>query len=96
MGNDDEIRRRFSDLLEADNLPSDDGLQLEEKRRLLRRIIDEMPPKLWEVLSLAYYHQFPYKEIGEILGIPLGTVKSRLHAAVRAARALLEEDSSHA
>ncbi len=31
---------------------------------------------------LSYYHRFPYKEIAEILGVPLGTVKSRLHAAV--------------
>jgi RNA polymerase sigma-70 factor (ECF subfamily) len=33
-------------------------------------------------LLLSYFHQFPYKQIGEILDIPLGTVKSRLHAAV--------------
>ena len=32
---------------------------------------------------LSYFHDFPYKEIAEILGVPLGTVKSRLHAAVR-------------
>jgi RNA polymerase sigma-70 factor (ECF subfamily) len=31
---------------------------------------------------LSYYHHFPYKEIAEILDIPLGTVKSRLHSAV--------------
>jgi RNA polymerase sigma-70 factor, ECF subfamily len=31
---------------------------------------------------LSYFHQFPYKQIGDILDIPLGTVKSRLHAAV--------------
>jgi RNA polymerase sigma-70 factor (ECF subfamily) len=41
-----------------------------------------MPQKYSEVLILAYYHRFPYKEIAEILGIPLGTVKSRLHAAI--------------
>ena len=41
-----------------------------------------MPDNLSEVLILAYYHRFPYKEIGEIVGIPLGTVKSRLHTAV--------------
>ena len=41
-----------------------------------------MPAKLSEVLVLAYYHRFPYKDIAEVIGIPLGTVKSRLHAAI--------------
>jgi RNA polymerase sigma-70 factor (ECF subfamily) len=33
-------------------------------------------------LLLSYFQQFPYKQISEMLEIPLGTVKSRLHAAV--------------
>ena len=41
-----------------------------------------MPEHLREILLLSYFHQFPYKQISEILDIPLGTVKSRLHAAV--------------
>jgi RNA polymerase sigma-70 factor (ECF subfamily) len=41
-----------------------------------------MPAKLREILILAYFHKFPYAEIGMILGIPVGTVKSRLHTAV--------------
>ena len=41
-----------------------------------------MPEHLKEVLVLSYYHRFAYKEMAEILGIPLGTVKSRLHSAV--------------
>jgi RNA polymerase sigma-70 factor (ECF subfamily) len=41
-----------------------------------------MPEHLREIILLSYFHQFPYKEISDILGIPLGTVKSRLHAAV--------------
>ena len=41
-----------------------------------------MPDHLREILLLSYFHQFPYKQISDILEIPLGTVKSRLHAAV--------------
>jgi RNA polymerase sigma-70 factor (ECF subfamily) len=41
-----------------------------------------MPEHLREILLLSYFHQFPYKQISDMLDIPLGTVKSRLHAAV--------------
>ncbi len=37
-----------------------------------------------EVLVMSYFHQFTYKEIAEMLDIPLGTVKSRLHSALAA------------
>jgi RNA polymerase sigma-70 factor (ECF subfamily) len=33
-------------------------------------------------LILAYYQEMKYKDIAEVLGVPVGTVKSRLHAAV--------------
>ena len=78
----DVTGQRFIDLLSDPQVAPDHGLVLEEKRRMVRDVIGLMPGRLCEVLILAYYHRFPYKEIGEILDIPLGTVKSRLHAAV--------------
>ena len=48
----------------------------------IRRIIADMPQKLRDILNLAYFDRFSYKQMAEILSIPLGTVKSRLHAAV--------------
>ena len=54
-----------------------------EARELVRQVVgDELPDHLKEVLLLAYFQQLAYKEVAEVLGIPLGTVKSRLHAAV--------------
>jgi RNA polymerase sigma-70 factor (ECF subfamily) len=41
-----------------------------------------MPAKLREIILLAYFHKFSYAEISKVLGIPVGTVKSRLHTAV--------------
>ncbi|MEM8737837.1 MAG: RNA polymerase sigma factor [Planctomycetota bacterium] len=72
----------FIDLMEADlPLPSD-LVQSGETADLVKEVIDSLPDHLREVLLLAYFNQFAYKEIAEMLSIPLGTVKSRLHAAV--------------
>ncbi len=74
---------KFLDLLATDDTAApEEELQADENRQLVRQIIESMPDHLSEVLILGYYHRFPYKEIAEIVGIPLGTVKSRLHAAV--------------
>ena len=41
-----------------------------------------MPIHLREILLLSYFQRLSYNEISASLQIPLGTVKSRLHAAV--------------
>ncbi len=100
-GSDTSDGQRFVELFETDSVAPDEDLLVEEKRRLVRRVITEMPTKLSEVLILAYYHRLPYRDIGEIVDVPLGTVKSRLHSAVahfgthyRLAAAELEQDGS--
>jgi len=64
-----------------EHMPYDDLIR-EETAAQVKRVIAQMPAKLREILILAYFHKFSYTEIGGILGIPVGTVKSRLHTAV--------------
>ena len=64
-----------------EHMPYDDLIR-DETAAGVKRVIARMPAKLREILILAYFHKFSYAEIGGILGIPVGTVKSRLHAAV--------------
>jgi len=78
----EDAGQRFVDLLASEVDAPDMGLEESERQTLVRRVVDQMPEHLATVLILAYFHSFPYKEIAEILDIPLGTVKSRLHAAV--------------
>jgi RNA polymerase sigma-70 factor (ECF subfamily) len=54
----------------------------EERRQRVRASVEELPEFLRQVLILAYYQGLKYREIAEILDIPVGTVKSRLHAAL--------------
>jgi RNA polymerase sigma-70 factor (ECF subfamily) len=86
--------RRFSTWLFqiANNLCRDRWRRQSARRRALDAL---RPERLHEVLVLRYYQDLGEAEIAEILDIPRGTVKSRLHTAVRAARALLAEDASH-
>ena len=59
-----------------------EGLEKSETAAQVRRIIGDMPENLKEILILAYFNKFSYKQMAEILSIPIGTVKSRLHSAV--------------
>jgi RNA polymerase sigma-70 factor (ECF subfamily) len=54
----------------------------EERRARVRASVDRLPEFLRQVLLLAYYQGLKYREIANILEIPVGTVKSRLHAAL--------------
>jgi RNA polymerase sigma-70 factor, ECF subfamily len=78
----DEESGEFIDLMQAvDNLP-EKPLERAELQQLVQKAVMSMPDHLRQILLLSYFHDFPYKQISEILDIPLGTVKSRLHAAV--------------
>lgn len=59
-----------------------DLAQGQERRERVRASVDRLPDFLRQVLVLAYYQGLKYREIADILGIPVGTVKSRLHAAL--------------
>ncbi len=68
--------------LDSDTHTPYDDLIKDETAGAVKRAIARMPAKLSKILILAYFHKFSYAEIAGILGIPVGTVKSRLHTAV--------------
>jgi len=60
-----------------------------EELSALRRAQSGLTESHRRVLELAIYQELPYARIGEILGIPVGTVKSRMHHAVATLKELL-------
>src|ERR1051326_5945787 len=78
----DEESGEFIDLMSAASSVPGEPLERQELQEQVQKTVMGMPDHLREILLLSYFHQFPYKQISEILDIPLGTVKSRLHAAV--------------
>ena len=72
----------FVDLMAIDLPGPDFALETEEQSAMVQRAIDAMTPRLREILLLAYFQKMSYAQIAELFDIPVGTVKSRLHAAV--------------
>ncbi len=75
----------FDDVLNsisADSTVPSDKLEKSETAARVGTIIANMPENLREILILAYFNGFSYKQMADILSIPIGTVKSRLHTAV--------------
>jgi RNA polymerase sigma-70 factor (ECF subfamily) len=44
--------------------------------------VDNLPEPLRAALALVYYQGLKYREAAEALGVPVGTVKSRMHTAL--------------
>lgn len=48
----------------------------------LRTVLDDLPDGEREAIELAYYGHHPYKEVAVILGVPEGTIKSRIRSGL--------------
>lgn len=59
----------------------------------LQWALDQLSPVLRDVVVLAGLEQLPHQETAAILGIPEGTVKSRLHTAMRELKTHLSRES---
>jgi RNA polymerase sigma-70 factor (ECF subfamily) len=81
IGNDAD-GARMVDLLPSGAEAPPVMLESSETRVRVKQVVDDMPALYREVLQLNYFQRMSYQQISEVLGVPLGTVKSRLHAAV--------------
>ncbi len=55
----------------------------DEKSELLKKALALLPAEKREVLVLSRYQELKYEEIGAILNCPVGTVKARVHRALK-------------
>lgn len=75
--------------------PDPDGmvlLSLQERQRIIREAIQELPQDQQDVLRIAFFEGLSHGECAEALDVPLGTVKSRIRLAFRKLREALGED----
>ena len=57
-------------------------LEADERADWVRKAVSELPEPLLSAVTLIYYQGLKYREAAEILDVPVGTVKSRLHTAI--------------
>ena len=88
-------RRRIANLhvLPVDGPPAPDQLLSVADRDQLDRAFRRLVPEERAILALRFYVGYEPSEIAEVLGAPAGTIRSRLHHAVRAMRAALDADA---
>ena len=88
----DSLRRKKGFFLipldETDDLISEPAMDAGAigEREYVQKIVSGLPVKMREAIVLRYYHDLDIKEISEVLGCSLGTVKSRLYYALKAIR----------
>ena len=65
----------------ADDRHADDRLQAREELRIVHRVLSSLPEDQRTVLELAVIEGLPYDEIADRLGVPEGTIKTRVSRA---------------
>lgn len=68
--------------------PEDAYLSAEREQRL-QSALHQLPTTEAQLLRMSYFHDSPHGEIARVLGLPLGTVKSRIRRALKRLRAVL-------
>ena len=63
-------------------------------REDVRWALAKLSEPLRDVIELGVFQDLPYAEVAEILGIPVGTVKSRMHNALKELKEIFDEQRS--
>lgn len=67
-----------------------------ERSRAIREAVERLPDHLRSALILVYFQGLKYREAAEVLDVPMGTLKSRIHQGIRKLKALLVEKPKRA
>lgn len=91
----DELRRQTRRRRLEDGLTAEAEIPPEAKAAPaegddVRAAVAALPEQMRDVVELAVFQELPYEEVGTILGIPKGTVKSRMFNALNKLRELMK------
>jgi len=85
---------KLLDLLTSKEPTAPAQLNAAERAAWLHAAVDQLPDGLRDVVHLVYFQELKYREAAEALDIPVGTVKSRMHAAVAKLQEIWNQNQS--
>jgi RNA polymerase sigma-70 factor, ECF subfamily len=75
----------------SSDTPPDEVVVERERQRRVQEVLAGLPPDQSDVVNLSYLEGLSHSEIAERLGLPLGTVKSRMRLAYQKIREAVED-----
>jgi RNA polymerase sigma-70 factor (ECF subfamily) len=95
----DRFRKEWRDVSGGDAIPDsvdetaapEATLSDAERGERVRAALRQLPPEQVKVIELSFFDEKPHAEIAKALGIPLGTVKSRIRIAMNRLRELVSD-----
>lgn len=77
-------------MIPSDNRTPESELLISETQQIIHQAIDTLPPKYKSVMLLRYIHELSLQEVGDVLDMPVTTIKTRVHRGREFLRKKLE------
>src|SRR5262249_22289442 len=85
----DQLDDAYAETIEDETDDPETALERKNTTALVQRCLKNLSPAHREVIDLVYYHEKSMQEISDIVGIPVGTVKTRMFCARKQLAVLL-------
>ncbi len=86
-----ELTDEQAEALPSNEMPADEAVSERQRQVRVQAVLKELPEEQVEVVTLAFIDGLSHGEIADRLGLPLGTVKSRIRLAYQKLRTALED-----
>jgi RNA polymerase sigma-70 factor (ECF subfamily) len=86
-----ELTEEHAASIPSDEAPPDDNVSARQRQMRVQAVLGQLPQDQLEAVTLAFIDGLSHSEISERLGLPLGTVKSRIRLAYQKVRTALED-----
>ncbi len=80
-------------VITEDSLNPEESIVNTQEKRIVKEIVQKLPPDYRRIVVLRYFEDYSYNEISEKLDLPIGTVKARLFRSRELLQSIMEKHS---